>query len=325
MQSILFIELLGGIGDLLLALPAIQSLARSHPQAQLRVLTYAPGGMLLCDDPHVYDIIIADRHSAHATVAAVLARRSFDLIVSTTNHSGIPELIAQQRTVRTVTNLWRSPPPDQRVADRFLQILQAEDLITPQSIAPARLYLSEQERQQARVHLPPARPLVFLVPDAGMAIKRWPMRSYIELGRALQQRYQAHIVVPMGNDPEQTIMLVAALDSTAQVWPRGDLHNLAAALSFADLVVAPDTGIAHIAAALAVPTITLFGPSWYERYGHPAPHINLQGYTACPERNIANFTEQTCWYASTCPLAMWHTCLEDIPPTAVLQAVRQML
>lgn len=43
-QRILFIELLGGIGDLVIALPAIHAVARSHPKAHLTVLTFAPGG-----------------------------------------------------------------------------------------------------------------------------------------------------------------------------------------------------------------------------------------------------------------------------------------
>ena len=42
-NDILFVELLGGIGDVLIALPAIQALARSHPDAKLAVLTFAPG------------------------------------------------------------------------------------------------------------------------------------------------------------------------------------------------------------------------------------------------------------------------------------------
>jgi ADP-heptose:LPS heptosyltransferase len=110
----------------------------------------------------------------------------------------------------------------------------------------------------------------------------------------------------------------------AQIWPRGSLRDLASVLAEADLMIAADTGLARIAAALNVPTITLFGPSWHGRYGQPAPHINLQGFPTCPERNISNFTEQSCWYSGQCPFE-WQTCLDDISPAQVLQATAAFL
>jgi len=42
-RNILFVELLGGIGDVLIALPTIQALGRSHREAVLTVLTFTPG------------------------------------------------------------------------------------------------------------------------------------------------------------------------------------------------------------------------------------------------------------------------------------------
>ncbi len=41
-REILFVELLGGLGDVLISLGAIQALARSHPDARLTVLTSRP-------------------------------------------------------------------------------------------------------------------------------------------------------------------------------------------------------------------------------------------------------------------------------------------
>src|SRR3712207_6874310 len=43
-REILIVELLGGLGDVLISLQAIQALARSYPKARLTVLTFSPGG-----------------------------------------------------------------------------------------------------------------------------------------------------------------------------------------------------------------------------------------------------------------------------------------
>lgn len=225
-----------------------------------------------------------------------------------------------------IPNLWRSPPSDELVRDRFLNILLQEGAIVPTAISSAPfLHLTATERQQARQLLGAAfRPLIVLCVDAGMPIKRWSAENFVIVGKALQTRYGATILVVEGAELALAGEIVAAIAGTARTLPHGSLRQLAAILAEADLVIAADTGPARIAAALAVPTITLFGPSWHGRYGQPSPQLNLQGYPTCPERNTANFTEQTCWYSSHCPFE-WNTCLEDIPPDNVLNTAISLL
>ncbi len=326
MHKVLFVELLGGIGDVLIALKAIHALARSHPAAEITVLTLPPGGELLQSDPQITQVIYADRDNPRKSIEVLLSRHSFDLIVSDTNYDGIAHVIQNSGVSQVVTNLWRQPPPDQQLSDRFLQILLAEGLIEASAISAPHLHLAtvEQRRaQEAFDNLP--RPLVFLCPDAGMRIKHWSPANFVTLGKTLQQWYGATVIVPVGSDFEQAAGIVDEIGSGAQILPRGKLRDLAAAIACADLMVAADTGPARIAAALNVPTVTLFGPSWHGRYGQPLPHINLQGYPECPERNISNFTEQRCWYG-VCPLEKnWQTCVEAISPAEVLAAVKPLL
>jgi ADP-heptose:LPS heptosyltransferase len=325
-QNILFIELLGGIGDLVMALPAIRAVKRSHPTATLTVLTFSPGGTLLQPDPDVHQVIYAQRGKARQAVDEVLASTAFDLIISDTNYDGIADVI-HHRAKQVITNLWRSPPPNQLVSDRFLQLLVADGVISPDAIQPheSLIYLTVTERAIAQQAFGAAyRPLIFLLPDAGMAIKRWSDQRFIELGKALQQQHNATIAVAVGSDLQQARSIVAEIGGSAMLWQRGSLRQLAAALGQADLAIAADTGAARIAAALNVPTITLFGPSWSGRYGQPVPHVNLQGFPTCPERNIANFTEQACWYSGNCPFD-WHTCLDDIAVETVVEAANGLL
>lgn len=335
MQSIykiLFIELLGGIGDLIIALPAIQALGRSHPTAQLTVLTFAPQGELLEADPLIHNVRYAARGQARHTVEKILTNENFDLIVSDTNYEGIGEIIHNHQkspnpAAIAVTNLWRSPPTDERVSDRFLHILSKEGLIHSEFLVQTEphMILTTVERQTVRQTLGSAfRPVVFLCPDAGMPIKRWSEANFIQVGRVLQQRHKATIIVPVGSDLTQAERIVQSIGGTAQLWPRGSLRLLAAAIAEANLVIAADTAPSHLATALNIPTITLFGPSWHERYGHAPPHVNLQGFPDCPERIIRNFTEQPCWYSGHCPFP-WPTCLEDISPQTVADTATQLL
>ncbi|GAP94729.1 glycosyltransferase family 9 protein [Leptolyngbya sp. NIES-2104] len=317
MQRILFIELLGGIGDILIALSAIQALARSH-QTKVTVLTFAPGGSLLETDPLVDRVVYAEKGTVRQSIEQLLTQQSFDLIVSDTNYDRIDELI-RDRADRVVTNLWRSPPPNQLVSDRFVEILQSEGLISES--LPPKIYLTSEEYQAAREKLAGlARPIVVLCPDAGMQIKRWDERNFIKVGQELK----TSIVVLVGSDREQSAFIADNIPA-AKLWELGTIRELAAMLSQADLMIAGDTGAARIAAAVGTPTITLFGPSWSERYGQPQPHVNLQGYLNCPERRIENFTVQACWYGGDCPIADWVTCVDEISVDRVMAAARELL
>nr|WP_278002814.1 glycosyltransferase family 9 protein [Nodosilinea sp. LEGE 06152] len=307
-------------------MPAIQALAASHAPAHVTVLTFAPGDQLLAHHPLVQQVWTAAPGQARLAVAKVL-QHSFDLVVTDTTYDGIADLVAQSSAGRTVTNLWRSPPAEQLVSDRMLQILQAESLVTPEAAQAhrhPRLYLSEAEQTSVQTQLASMpRPRIGLYADAGMAIKQWSPDRFVALGKLLQHRYDAHLVVPVGASLEQAQTIADPLE-TAALWPRGSLRELAALFAQLDCVVAGDTGPARIAAAVGTPTITLFGPSWAGRYGQPAPHYNLQGYPPCSERNIANFTEQPCWYSGTCPFP-WDTCVSLIAPEAVADAVGKVL
>lgn len=326
MHKILFIELLGGLGDVLIALPAIQALAASHPQAQMTVLTFAPGAVLLQQHPHVYRILQAKSGQARSAVIAAL-QEPYDLIVTDTTYEGITDLVEQSRAEQTIISLWRSPPANQRVSDRFLQILQAESLITPvatQTHQHPRLFLAAAEQTAVRSRLrSTATPRIGLYPDAGMNIKQWPLERFVALGKQLLRQYGAHIILPEGASRQQVEAIAAAIPG-ATIWPKGPLRELAALFTQLDCVVAADTGPARIAAAVGTPTVTLFGPSWQGRYGQPLPHVNLQGYPSCPERNIANFTEQTCWYSGNCPFA-WDTCVNLLTSEIVADAVGSIL
>ena len=326
-KRILFVELLGGIGDLIIALPAIHALAQTYPKAELSVLTFAPGGELLADDPQVSRVLYADKNDAARAVQEVLDASHnppFDLIVSDTNHSGIAEMLGAYSNTygaRTVTNLWRNPPDDVRVGERFVQLLHSDGIIGEADLTP-HLFVSEAARRGAEERLEPLfRPLVFLCPEAGMKIKAWPPERFVTLGRCLQEACGASLVViGLGEDAATVAKELNALHLVS------DLRRLAAALTQGNLMVAADTGPARIAAAVGTPTLTLFGPSWAGRYGQALPHVNLQGYPTCPERIVTNFTEQACWYAGMCPLGLgFDTCLETLSVEAVFAEAKTFL
>ena len=102
-RKILFVELLEGISDILSALPAIHTLARSHWTAEIMVLTLSPGGELLESDPIITHVGYADSNPRKSVEA--LLKCYLDLIVSDTNYYRIEELIQYSGASGVITNL----------------------------------------------------------------------------------------------------------------------------------------------------------------------------------------------------------------------------
>jgi ADP-heptose:LPS heptosyltransferase len=318
-RSILIIDLLGGLGDLVMALPVVHALARRHPGAALQVLTYPPGDTLLYSDPAVTGVSRAAKGRELASVVAEIERHQPDLVVSTTRYGGIAKEI-ESRGMRSVTNLWRKPPPDQPVSRRYLRILAAEGLIDDGYLAP-KIHLTDRELAAgARVLngcAPTGAPVV-LVPSAGMTVKVWP--HWAALAKALMQRGAPTLVVAEHMPAEEWV------GTLAQPVPPTDLRGLAsffaAVAHRGGVVVGPDTGPVRVAGAVGARTVGLFGPTAAVRYGLDAPAVNLQGLPACTYRRPTSITEQVCWWDADCPLSKHGpACMADISAATVLAAI----
>ena len=320
MTDVLFVELLGGFGDLLLALPAVHALARSVPAARVHVATFDPGGELLAHDPHVAAVSTTSDHSAGAPrrfVTELLAARPYNLAVTTTTYDGIADLL-RAHVPATVGDLWRRPPPDELVDERFLRLLVADGLVRPDlAQLPPSVALLPAELAAGRALLGERTP-VLVLPDAGMPVKRWPYWPEL-VGRL----GDLDVVTVPGPDPAPAAACGARL---LPALPLRGLAGLAAAVAErGGVVVGGDTGPVRLAAAAGARTVGLFGPTLAARYGQRPEqgHVGLQGLPGCPVRQPTAITEQECWWSARCPLTDGApACMADLDLARVAAAVR---
>lgn len=112
------------------------------------------------------------------------------------------------------------------------------------------------------------RPMCVLSPGGGWGAKQWPVERYGALARAL--RADGFDVVVNAPRADDAMANGVASGGAARVVVC-NVSGLIALMRRADLMVGGDTGPMHLAAALAVPTIALFGPTSPERNGPWGP------------------------------------------------------
>ena len=105
-----------------------------------------------------------------------------------------------------------------------------------------------------------AQPYVVFLHATTWPTKCWPEDHWQTLGRWLVQR-GLRVVLPWGNADEQAAALRIAQGCDGVVLPKLRLTEVAGVLAGARLAVGVDTGLAHVAAAVDTPCVTLYGPT----------------------------------------------------------------
>lgn len=136
--------------------------------------------------------------------------------------------------------------------------------------------------QIARPAWLPEQPYAVLLHATSRADKLWDEANWVALGRHLHER-NIRCVLPWGGEAEQarSLRLAGAIPDAAAP-PRLSLNEAAALLGGARAVIGVDTGLAHLAAALGVPTVGIYtatDPALTGLYaGHCAVNLGHVGH-----------------------------------------------
>jgi ADP-heptose:LPS heptosyltransferase len=124
-----------------------------------------------------------------------------------------------------------------------------------------------------------------------------------------------HRVVVTGDESEGALTAAVAADVAVDLGGRTSLHTLAAVYAAAEVVIAPNTGPAHLAAAVGAPVVSLFAPVV------PASQWSPYG------RNVIRLGDQQApcrlTRARSCPVP-GHPCLDGITDDELLAAVDRL-
>lgn len=271
---------LGFLGDTVHLVPALWEIKRGYPEAALHVLTSTVGAEVLGLAPCVDRGWAVEMYPGKRTlrqqwqVIRALRGERFDVAF---NFSGADRTIfmtalsgARWRVAHESgrEHLWNSWLISNWVSRRSteLPVYEQRQQVLAQcglTLAPARfdLRLPEEAQVWAAAHVP-AGALHFSV-NASTCLKEWPLDHWIELARRVLQEQPGRSIVATGNANEREATRLRRMATAVelpglQTFTGLTVAQLAAVLARCSLHVGADSGVLHLAAALGVPTFSLF-------------------------------------------------------------------
>ena len=278
------------LGDIVMALPAIADIRQHFSEDHLVIAASSAMAPLFRSVPAV-DAILPQQGGRRgvAAAAAAMAAGRFDVVILLPNsfrsawvarRAGIGERWGYRADLRgwLLTRAVRRPPgrDHRHHVDYYRALLRALDI--PPAAGHAALVATSAQRARAaavleRHHVASGSSAVAIAPGAthGFA-KRWLPERFAEIARRVTAEL-GHNVLLVGSPGDRAAgRAIESALAGAEVGPppRGrivnligqtDLPELIGVLAGCETCVSNDTGAMHVAAALGLPVVALFGPS----------------------------------------------------------------
>lgn len=343
---------LSAFGDCLHAVPALVALRRHFVGAEIGWAIEETSHSLLKEHPMVDHFHIFPRHAFKRRQGTFMERmnslRSFRRDLASPKYdiaidlqgltksgfvswwSGAKRRIGfrgeDSREINRIFSTDRVAPPDEavHVVEKNLSLLKPLGIDLPHKpewVLPSY----EREFMDIRPFLAQCgvvnadnsiRPYIIINPGATWFTKRWPSESFGEVAKGLTERHDLTVIVPWaGSDELKAAHIITSMGGKqAFLAPETNLRQLAALISKAAIFIGNDTGPLHLAVALRVPCVTIFGATDPFRNGPygSGHHIQTGGVDCHP-----------CW-KTTCE-RQDRACLTWVKPESVLESCSRTL
>jgi ADP-heptose:LPS heptosyltransferase len=306
----------GGLGDFILCLPAFGSIRRCYPKAQIELMGYprilhlvekryyvnrgksidqAGFGSFYLKDGNLGGAV--SRYFAGFDRAFLFLQDRGRIFSDNIRKTGIKDVFPI------------SPFPEKgkrvHVIDHMLSSLSLMG-IPPGGSIP-RIFLLEEDRQFAEewlrhrgAHEGVQKGLVALHPGSGSRKKLWAIENFLDLAARITGDMRLRTIFFIG--PAEREYLGSGLErmrSMSPLWAEDlPLIHVASLLDRCRCYIGNDSGITHLAAAVGIPTIALFGPTDPKIWGPRGKKVAIlrknPGCSPCAEEELERCNHRRC-------------------------------
>ncbi len=269
------------LGDALMTTPVFRAIKDKIPSAYLGVMAPARVAGVFQDNPYIDEVIIFDESKGQKSLISKikfiksLKERKFDTAFLI-HHSFTKALVCRLAGIKERIGYWRiknflvltemiRPEPRLHRQDYYLSLFEAKGINTAKEIPD--FFIPDSAQTSIISRLAPLRQkhkfIVAINPAANWEPKRWPAENFSRLADFLVERYNTGVIF-IGTAKEKKVvqevmskMKFKAYDFSGTT----DLKELGALIANSRIFISNDSGPAHLAAGLGVPTLVLFGPT----------------------------------------------------------------
>ncbi len=295
-SRILVIRQHNQLGDMLCVVPLLRGLRRHFADAHIAIMASPVNADVMYNSPYLNEVILFDKRNFLGKGVAGwrslfryvrdLRAKQFDLVLvpSTVSTSFTSDLLAYLSGARyrvgaeslnghqnpsgmffnvPVALDWSGQP------DRH-QTLRNMDMAAPLGIHEEDLKLqigfTANEMSYVNLLIDNKKHLSRLVivyhPGAGKVPNRWEASRFGRVANELQEKFRCATVITCGPMDDRPVYdMIGWLKGSYNLIKGKGIREVACVLASADLVITNDTGVMHVAGAVGVPVLSLFGPT----------------------------------------------------------------
>jgi ADP-heptose:LPS heptosyltransferase len=322
-KKILLIKL-RAIGDVLLSTAVLPDLNAAFPGAEIDFLTEKFCAGVLSGNPFISSVLAFDpKAESGGSLIRRVRKNRYDVVIDLFGNprSAVVTLLSGARLRVGYRFNWRRLCYNRVVEPRGGEVHNVEfnrdalrRLDVPagegRPLFPIDAVTEAFAGEFLAAHNPAGGRIVVLNPGGGWISKRWRPAQFAALGRRISEGDGSRILVVWGPGEEAEANGVgAAIGPAAIVAPPTTLKQLGSFLKRASVLVTNDSGPMHIAAALGVPVVAIFGPT--------VPKLQGPVFTEAEVVTLASLECLGCGY-TLCPIG--NPCMIDLPVEDVYRA-----
>lgn len=335
-----------GMGSIVQSTPLLKTLRKDHPGARIIFITNVSNLVLFDFITEVDEVLcvsdksIASLIGSNIKLLLKLWKRRPEIYIDLEIYSNYSSVITTMSLAKNRMGFFKDDKmyrkgmythmmffniqsPVSQTYLQFARLMGSKDVITEVSINRFALDVSLMKAINEKLTVSPADNYILVNPNASdlRLERRWPAENVIALIKIIAAEYPRLKIILIGDKNERVYVnsiaselkeFPSVIDSSGKL----SLPELIALISNAGLLITNDTGPMHLAFALKVKTVSLFGPCSPQQYGGMSNTISIY-------KNV---------YCSPCvheflipPCKGDNQCMKKIAVAEVMDAVRKAM
>lgn len=310
----------GAIGDVVHTTALFRAIKKLKPEIEIHYMTSELVKPLLTEDSDINKVITINpkfkMFSGYSTeLSKELKKQNYNLVINLQPSlkikflmflAGIKKQYNYKKSfkIHAVTNFWQTG------LKAFPELKQEESL---------KLNLPKESVEFAKDKLKDLKRPFIVINAGGVLSKRqgrtYPIDKWLELGNKLQEKYNGTIILNGAKEDKDILAPLSTIPSCVNFIGELSLIHSCGIISQADLMISGDSGPLHIATALGVKSIGLYGSMPALRTGCYSSGINIVSNKKCVpcNRRKCKFLKKT--------KKIYAPCMEEISPDEIIEKI----